>query len=63
MTKHSGHSWAHYVTPGIYPITKSLAPHISTPSYVKEMLDRGEDPKELLTEECKPHCLHWEAKL
>ncbi len=27
------------------------------------MLQKGENPKELLLEECKPKCLHWKEKL
>jgi ubiquinol-cytochrome c reductase subunit 6 len=57
------HTFAHHVTPGWYPITKSLEPHIAEPSYVKEMIAEGEDPKEKLLEECKPHCTHWAEKL
>ena len=27
------------------------------------MLQKGEDPKEALIEECKPHCTYWKEKL
>ena len=60
---HSGHSWAHHATPGIYPVTASLQPSISEPAYVKEMLEKGENPKEQLLEDCKPQCTHWADKL
>ena len=30
---------------------------------IAEMLKRGEDPKELVLEHCKPSCEYWEAKL
>jgi ubiquinol-cytochrome c reductase subunit 6 len=33
------------------------------PSAVKTMLERGEDPKELLIEICKPSCKFYEEKL
>ena len=65
MTKHPhdlGHVF-HYVIPGYAPIDKELTPEIPQPGYVQEMLSRGEDPKELLMEECKPKCTHWEQKL
>jgi ubiquinol-cytochrome c reductase subunit 6 len=55
--------WCHYVTPGWYSHTKSLAPHIAEPGYVKEMLKNGEDPKPRVLEECKPLCTQWRAKL
>ena len=29
----------------------------------KLMLDAGENPKELVIEECKPMCTHWQEKL
>ena len=32
-------------------------------AYVQEMLKKGEDPKSLLMEDCKPHCTHWADKL
>ena len=31
--------------------------------YVKQMLKEGENPKELLIEDCKPQCTHWKGKL
>merc|ERR1711935_734536 len=37
-----------------------------TPDYPKmttNMLERGEDPKELLIEFCRPQCTFWENKL
>lgn len=33
------------------------------PSAVKTMLERGEDPKEMMIEICKPSCTFWEEKL
>ena len=33
------------------------------PSAVKTMLQRGQDPKEMLIEFCRPSCKHWEDKL
>ncbi len=30
---------------------------------VKEMLARGEDPKEMMIEVCRPKCMHWQEKL
>ena len=45
---------AHVVTPGWTTYDPSLAPHIATPSYVKQMLRDGENPKPLVIEECKP---------
>ena len=58
-----GHTFAHLVTPGWMTYDKTFAPHISTPAYVKTMLDAGEDPKPLVLEECKPQCQAWKDKL
>ena len=33
------------------------------PSAVKTMLQRGQDPKEMLIEFCRPSCKYWEDKL
>jgi ubiquinol-cytochrome c reductase subunit 6 len=33
------------------------------PKMTKNMLERGEDPKELLIEFCRPQCDFWEGKL
>lgn len=30
---------------------------------IKDMLSRGEDPKEMLIEFCRPSCDYWEKKL
>ena len=30
---------------------------------VKDMIKRGEDPKEMLIEVCRPKCDYWEQKL
>uniref|UniRef100_A0A7S3JE42 Ubiquinol-cytochrome C reductase hinge domain-containing protein n=1 Tax=Euplotes harpa TaxID=151035 RepID=A0A7S3JE42_9SPIT len=56
-------SLGHLITPGWMPKSHSLSPHLTEPAYVKEMLKNGENPKELLLEECKPKCLHWKHKL
>lgn len=45
---------AGWLTPGWMTYDKSLSPHIATPGYVKQMLKDGENPKELVIEECKP---------
>jgi hypothetical protein len=37
---------ADWFTPGWTVIDKSLAPHISEPAYVKQMIRDGENPKE-----------------
>ena len=34
--------------------------HVST---VKSMLEKGQDPKDMLIEVCRPHCKWWEDKL
>jgi len=31
--------------------------------YVKQMLKEGENPKDLLIEDCKPQCKFWKEKL
>ena len=49
-----GGGLAGWLTPGWMQNDHSLAPHIATPSYVKSMLEAGEDPKPLVLEECKP---------
>ena len=59
----SPHSLFHHFTMGWYTHTKSLDPNLTEPAYVKEMLARGEDPKPLLLDECKPHCKYWKDKL
>jgi ubiquinol-cytochrome c reductase subunit 6 len=56
-------SFVHFITPGTTSYDNSLSPHIATPSYVKQMLKEGENPKPLLIEECKPQCKYWKAKL
>ena len=33
------------------------------PKTIKSMLERGQDPKEMVIELCKPLCKHWEDKL
>ena len=33
------------------------------PTQIKTMLQKGEDPKEMLIEHCKPKCTYWEDKL
>jgi hypothetical protein len=58
-----GGGFAGFVTPGWMTYEKSLSPHISTPAYVKKMLKDGENPKELVLEECKPLCKYWKEKL
>ena len=54
-----GHTLAHWLTPGWMQYDNTLSPHISSPSYVKSMLDAGEDPKPMVLEECKPQCTRW----
>lgn len=53
----------HYLVPGYTIDEPRLHPHIAEPSYVKEMLKNGEDPKPLLLEECKPQCNYMKEKL
>jgi ubiquinol-cytochrome c reductase subunit 6 len=33
------------------------------PENTKSMVQRGQDPKEMLMEACKPECKHWFDKL
>ena len=54
---------AGWLTPGLHMHDHSLNPHIATPSYVKSMIQAGEDPKPLVLEECKPQCQKWKDKL
>ena len=49
-----GGGFAGWLTPGWMTYDKSLSPHVATPSYVKQMLKDGENPKDLVIEECKP---------
>ena len=58
-----GHTFAHFITPGWMTMDNTLQPQISTPAYVKTMLEAGEDPKPLVLEECKPVCAPWKNKL
>ena len=51
-----GGGLAHWLTPGFMLNDRSLAPHIAQPSYVKTMLEAGEDPKPQVLEDCKPQC-------
>lgn len=37
--------------------------HADYPAATRSMLQRGQDPKEMLTEVCRPLCKHWEDKL
>ena len=30
---------------------------------IKDMLAKGEDPKDMLIELCKPECVHWKGRL
>ncbi|TNV82403.1 hypothetical protein FGO68_gene12829 [Halteria grandinella] len=54
---------AGWLTPGWTQPEPRLAPHIATPGYVKQMLKEGENPKDLLIEDCKPQCKFWKEKL
>ena len=54
---------AGWLTPGWMTYDKSLAPHITTPGYIKTKLELGEDPKPDVMEECKPQCTYWKDKL
>merc|ERR1712113_42476 len=59
-----GHGVAGWLTPGWMINDARFAPHLAKqPDYVDSMLKAGENPKELVLEECKPHCRHWEEKL
>ena len=49
--------------PGYTVDEPRLHPHIAEPSYVKEMLKKGEDPKPMVLEACKPECTFFKAKL
>ena len=54
---------AGWLTPGWAIRNETLAPHISKPGYIATMLAEGEDPKPLVLDECKPHCVLWKEKL
>ena len=54
---------AGWLTPGWMIHEKRYSPHISQPGYIKTMLAEGENPKDLVIEECKPQCTHWKEKL
>ena len=59
-----GHGIASWFTPGWCPVDKRFAPSLSSsPDYVDTMLKAGENPKELVLEECKPMCQQFRAKL
>ena len=53
----------HLVTPGWSPKETRLEPKIAEPSYVKSMIQAGENPKPMVLEECKPQCQMWKDKL
>ena len=50
-------------TPGWIFHEPRLAPHVAKPDFVDKMLADGEDPKPLMINECKPHCVYWKEKL
>ena len=64
---------AGWLTPGWMTNEPRLSPHIAAPGrdsatnysigFVKQMLKEGENPKDLLIEECKPQCKFWKGKL
>lgn len=54
---------AGWLTPGWTIAEPRMAPHITTPAYVKTMIKEGQDPKPMLLEECKPQCEHWKGRL
>ena len=58
-----GGGLAGWLTPGWMSYDKSMAPHIDTPSFVKERIAAGEDPKPEVLEKCKPECKYWKDKL
>ena len=65
---------AGWLTPGWMTMEPRLSPHIAAPGkrliiadiligYVKQMLKEGENPKDMLIEDCKPQCKYWKDKL
>jgi len=52
-----------WLTPGWTSDEPRLHPSIPQPSYVKEMLKNGEDPKPLVLEDCKPQCMYYKGKI
>jgi len=38
-------------------------PSVKEPTWVKEMLKEGKDPKDKLIEYCSPNCHYWQEKL
>ena len=54
---------AGWVTPGWMVHEPRLSPSIPEPAYIKTMLKEGENPKEMVLEDCKPHCTYWKNKL
>ena len=43
-----------------YPVNQGIQ---NAPSSTKNMIERGQDPKEMLIQFCKPECKFWEDKL
>lgn len=44
-------------------VLSKLAPHVSEPDFVHEMLKNGKDPKDKLISHCSNHCTYWKDKL
>merc|ERR1712086_236845 len=61
--KNMGGGIAGWLTPGWMVNDARFQPHIAQPNYVADMLKAGENPKDLVLEECKPQCTHWREKL
>ena len=53
-----------WLTPGWMVHEPRFSPHLNKkPEFIDQMLKAGEDPKPLVIEECKPHCVYWKDKM